>query len=102
MKYLILIALLLMPVGAWGQDINQEIREVHPIYIKPKSPGYPEDRENLIRQWAASGEICRVLGHRWVDESLITVWPAPPETPHSRRRCSICGKTETRRLTEWE
>lgn len=55
-------------------------------------------REKAIKQWAASGEICRVLGHNW--HKRTEKKPTDMFSVTSRK-CSICGKTET--LTErWE
>lgn len=141
---LLIIALLLLPVGAFAQsdqdrypppgpdgripmspgDLMMPHSEGRYIFIDdfgrlwpiPKEPRYvsgvtaavisPEEARAIqIREWAASGEICRVLGHRWECDNIWFSWDsssgklkAHPET----RRCTICGKTETRRLTEWE
>ena len=71
----------------------------------PKSIVALEDREQFIREWAASGEICRVLGHSWKDasewfrfdtyDSKFLLWD------QQKRKCSICGKTETK-AEEWK
>lgn len=60
-------------------------------------------REHLIREFAATGEICRVLGHRWVEGpskqwiseqiarsriSCVITWGVG-EYQH----CPVCGKT---------
>lgn len=82
----------------------------------------------MIRRLASEGHICKVLGHRWemipklttTDASFHMEYNLPclpeglgesgyvlygvddPFEGQFERRCSICGKTETRKLTEWK
>lgn len=62
----------------------------------------PEGRAKLINHWAASGEICRALGHKWeitrVRELMIIGGPV------EKRKCLICDKKEGKYVTtkeEW-
>ena len=50
----------------------------------------------VIKVLADSGDICRVLGHSW--KMSTTYYKNIP----SERTCRICGKHESRRLTDWE
>lgn len=72
MKTLIIPMLaLLLAAPAWAGDSA--------IIMLPDTPTQlrsfvaKDDREAYIRQWAASGEICRVIGHRW-DDGPSTKW----------------------------
>jgi len=54
-----------------------------------------ESKINLVKQLAASGEICRVLGfHYWEWTEKIERWGWIVASEHLARKCRICGKYE--------
>ena len=109
MKYLIIIALLLLPVGAWGQAAITGPSPVVPEWVKHSmgvSPFMVNDGpDNRIRQWAASGEICRVLGHSYelpITRKELTGMDGMTVLYRevNTRKCRMCGKVETL-FEEW-
>jgi hypothetical protein len=88
------------PVGNPGVTPYRYVGSgVTPIHIKSKSD---EARAAHIRAWADSGEICRVLGHRWELISITYAYPTnPPTYGPQRRKCELCGKIETK-VEEWK
>jgi hypothetical protein len=57
-----------------------------------------EARAQQIKDWAESGEICRIYGHWWKRIPLPMVWPS---SSAEQRRCKFCGKVETK-VEEWK
>ena len=56
-----------------------------------------ESKINLVKQLAASGEICRVLWfHYWEWTEKIERWGWIVASEHLARKCRICGKVETK------
>ena len=53
-----------------------------------------ENRERLIREWAASGEICRVLDHKWEKSSGLGYGEF--------RYCPVCRLHQSREWGEWK
>lgn len=56
-----------------------------------------------IKRWAEKGRLCESIGHRW--ETTVTdecVYSLDPALQIRARKCSICGKTETRRMGDWK
>ena len=52
---------------------------------------------DIIKMYAASGEICRVLGfHYWEWTEKIERWGWIVASEHLARKCRICGKVETK------
>lgn len=86
------------PAPYTKNDTMNEIRIIGHSKI-----GTPEAiRAEQIREWAASGEICRVLGHRWRSFPIVTINTLPEGSCYPERRyCFICGKTENRTMGEW-
>ena len=59
-----------------------------------------EARAERIKKQAASGEICRVLGHQYNVHTLETTKEGAIWATRKRSRCPICGKTENTK-EEW-
>lgn len=66
---------------------------------------HPETFDTSIRKWAATGEICRILGHKWTEgpsdawvrEKLMEKSGTHATIIYVRdqyQHCQICGKTE--------
>ncbi len=58
-------------------------------------------RTRKIQEWAASGEICRVIGHRWEKVDLGFMLHSDAQKRPEKRRCSICDQMESREMKEW-
>jgi len=56
---------------------------------------------NAVRDLAASGDICRVMGHAWQDEKDKVKWLFDSAKGITRRYCYICGKTESKTEGDW-
>lgn len=110
MKKLLVIVMFLFFAGqAWGQDPlfyhwdGQYIRDSQ-SGVTPWNGERDSHTDLLIRKWAASGEICRVLGHRWGNYkndwgNEITYNPYRKPKKQTRE-CEVCGKVETL-IEEW-
>lgn len=68
-----------------------------PLTYEPLTLTPEEARDSLIRQWAKSGEICRVLGEHWWDYTPAKSYP----WTSTERKCRICGKVQ-RKTERWE
>ena len=59
--------------------------------------------KRLIREWAASGEICRVLGrHFWRAVPHLTLEYRFDGNYPEHQNCEICGKSQSRVMGEWK
>jgi hypothetical protein len=65
--------------------------------------------DQSIRRLCKSGRVCEVMGHLWNcrdSDDWDQMWHVetleinPPG--HESRYCGLCGKTETRSLSDWE
>lgn len=86
---LIILVILLFAGSAWVGELGDRVYS-------------PEGRAKLINHWAASGEICRVLGHKW--EVRNGREPLTIGGSVAIRRCLICPKVEKKYVTmkeEW-
>lgn len=57
-----------------------------------------------VRRLCAFGSVCDVMGHQWRrehDDPTDLVYREHPPG-YERQRCALCGKTRSRRLTDWE
>lgn len=100
------------PTGPGGYHIVDPIKIPGPDGRIPTSPGdlmmpprvftdIASTREHLIREWAASGEICRVLDrHFWTFMPHLTLEYRSDGNYPQYRKCSLCDKVETK-VEEW-
>lgn len=51
-----------------------------------------------VRRLVSEGVVCEAVGHQW--ETVATIDNAM--WYYQERRCTLCGKMETRRMTEWK
>lgn len=63
---------------------------------------------NAIRALCEDGSVCKVIGHCWESRGMIEIEDIDKnemvyfmQTTPLERTCRICGKTETRSMTEW-
>jgi hypothetical protein len=99
MKRIILLAILLFAGTAWAGEAIEMPIPGSPDFIVQEKARFEKDR--LIRQWAASGEICRVLGHKFGEPFKVYDKRSKPEFDFKwHRTCLMCGKVETK-VEEW-
>lgn len=61
------------------------------------------NRDNIIRELAKDGTICKAIGHRWEQVPHMTLEYRPDGNYPKHRKCSICGKEETFEVKgEWK
>jgi hypothetical protein len=126
MKRLIILAVLLFAGQAWAGEYDSALDAYHQCLsnckgtiLLPTAP-LPEEKipwadrsgvtrahtapsehnTHIIKRWAASGEICRVLGHRWYylgPGKRLFVDPKDSV----ERKCHDCKKVETK-VEEWK
>ncbi len=71
---------------------------------------YIENKEEVIRYFLESGDICKVIGHQWVEQDPCAVnwngnygWTTTPCLGQKTRKCSLCGKEQKETTTTiWE
>ncbi len=60
------------------------------------------DMTNLVKKLVASGDVCAVIGHKWERTPHLTLEYRPDGNYPAHRKCTLCGKTETREPEEWK
>lgn len=59
--------------------------------------------DDIIRELAKDGTICKAIGHRWEQVPHMTLEYRPDGNYPKHRKCSICGKEETFEVKgEWK
>ena len=108
MKYVFATILFLLMQAAQGETNEPAWQTNNPGITHPIGPYYGYTNalakisiEDRIREYAASGEICRALGfHCWeqiASSSNVFSLPGQGKT----RKCKLCGKVETYK-GEWK
>lgn len=112
MKTIIALAMVLLLAGQAGAgDFYNYVPPVndpgHTIFYEPhvlsgltRAGGW-QSRDDLIRSWAKSGEICRVLNHQWQDIPHTTLEYRPDGSYPRHQWCPICDKRRVREWGEW-
>ena len=112
--------LLVASTALFAQDaITVDISEVCPgatnitLYpVDTYATNYPVDSveymvengtlTNVVKRLAEDGHICSVLGHRWESIPHVTLeYRESGEYPR-HRKCTICGKVETKEPGAWK
>jgi hypothetical protein len=96
-KLIITLAVLLLSAPAWaGEEIRYRGDGKYLTDSLSNVTPWAGERDShtvlLIREWASSGEICRVLGHRvkhWECTNVLT--SSPPQYLY-KGICDICDK----------
>lgn len=58
------------------------------------------DMANLVKTLIQSGEVCAVIGHKWEYGCGMPGCLAIHNDPI--RHCTICGATQTQKVSEWK
>ena len=59
--------------------------------------------DDIIRELVAGGEVCRVIGHHnWEPIQHLTLEYRPDGYYPEHRKCTLCGKVETKQPGEWK
>ena len=96
MKWLML--LLLLPTSSWAGESGQVVRPYNECI--EVIHGY-KLCDNIIRELVKSGEVCRVIGHRW--EPGCSVGPGCTVLhTNPMRHCVICGKEQYQEVGPWQ
>ena len=89
------LAILLLAATGWGETNEPIWQTNNPLITLPIGPYYGHTNafvkitiEDRIKEYAASGEICKVFGHCYPD-----VWLSSDGSV-IERRCKLCGKVE--------
>ena len=80
----------------YGSNIvNQMTTDDHIIAMRADG-----NLDAVIKSLADSGDICRVLGHSWGMSKARFYAVYAPDI--SYRTCRICGKQESKSMSDWE
>ena len=60
------------------------------------------DMTNLVKNLIESGDVCAVVGHRWEYLPHVTLEYCPDGDYPEHRRCTLCGKIETKEPGAWK
>ena len=105
MKHALALAILLLAATGWGQSQTNQIalrlEKMESAVIWTNAPYnrigtntsygvvlYTPTDEEIIKAYAASGEICKVFGHCYPD-----IWLSS-DGRVIERKCKLCGKAE--------
>ena len=56
---------------------------------------------NLVRRLSETGYVCSVIGHRWESVPHVTLEYRPDGDYPEHRKCSVCGKAQTKEPGAW-
>jgi hypothetical protein len=74
----------------WARDIDNTIKDIR------REGSMPDLVEKLVK----AGDVCEVIGHKWEDgcgmEGCFNFHTVP------ERYCVICGKIQTKEVSEWK
>ena len=70
------------------------------------NPGYIENKEEVIRYFIESGDVCEIVGHKWHEiysDITYTIHGNVFGCPQKElRQCGICGKKQEKKTAiEW-
>jgi hypothetical protein len=75
---------------AWAWNIDNTIKDIRREGSMP----------DLVKKLVKAGDVCEVIGHKWKDgcgtEGCLNFHTVP------ERHCVICGKIQTKEVSEWK
>ena len=56
----------------------------------------------IVKRLVAEGHVCKTIGHKWTSVPHVTLEYRPDGNYPQYRKCLICDKMQTQKVSEWE